>query len=70
MSIQPKPRRLITRKEVLERLGNVSKSSGLRHIFNRPDFPKAVKLLPGTDLYDDTETDGFIEKLLDERDAG
>ena len=67
MSTQP-ARRLIPRKAGLERLGNTSKSSGQRHVFNHPDFPKPIKLLPGTDLFDDDEINGFIEKLLAERD--
>jgi len=70
MSTATQPRKLITRKQILERLGGTSKSSGQRHVFNRPDSPKPIKsLLPGTELFDPGEWDTFIEKLLAEREA-
>ena len=67
MSTQPQPRQLIRRSVILERLGGASKSSGQRHVFSRPDFPKPVQLLAGVELYDEGEVDAWIGQLLAER---
>ena len=69
MSTEPKHRRLIRKVDILERLGNSSQASGYRHVFNRPDFPKPVSLLPGVDMFDESEFDSFMEQLLLEREA-
>jgi len=61
--------RLLKRKEVLQKFGGVSKDSGYRHLFSRPDFPRPVKVFPGQDLWLEKEVDEFIERLVADRDA-